>query len=342
MKGSTWKKILVIVGAITTPAFLLILIITAAVATIISGYASGGQSQNQYSGSGTISESVLFYQTNVSKYCNEYGITDYIALVLAVMQQESGGFGNDPMQCSECPLNTEYPNEPNGITNPDYSIEVGTEYLANCLTAAKCKSSIDMQGISLALQGYNFGGGYIKWALEKGGYSEANAAEFSELKVQELGYKSYGDTDYVSHVLRYYVMSSTTSKFITPLLSGTYTISRGYGYDNGKLHKGIDFAAPKYTDIYASADGTVVFAGFGKTGSGYGGYGNVVKIKHDDTYSTLYGHCSSLLVKTGQKVKQGEVIALVGNTGNSKGNHCHFELRVNDVQVNPASYIGVG
>ena len=330
-KGNTWKKVLAIVGAVIAPLFLLLLIIAAAVTAILSGYASGGQSQSQYgSGSSTLSESVLAYQPNVTKYCSQYGITDYITLVLAVMQQESGGSGNDPMQCSESPLNTKYPNKPDGITEPDYSIEVGTEYLANCLKAAKCKSPTDIQGISLALQGYNFGGGYIDWALKKGGYTETNATEFSKLKVQELGYKSYGDTDYVSHVLRYYLLPTTTSEFAAPLLMGTYTISRGYGYDNGN------------TDIYASADGTVVFAGFGKTGSGYGGYGNVVKIKHDDTYSTLYGHCCSLLVKTGQKVKQGEIIALVGSTGDSTGNHCHFELRVNDVQVNPASYIGVG
>lgn len=206
-KGSTWKKVLAIVGAITAPIFLLLLIIAAAVTTILSGYASGGQSQNQYnSGSSTLSENVLAYQPIVTTYCNKYGISDYISLVLAVMQQESGGSGNDPMQCSECPLNTKYLKKPNGITDPDYSIQIGTEYLANCLKAAKCKSPTDIQGISLALQGYNFGGGYISWALKKGGYTEANATEFSKLKVEELGYKSYGDTDYVSHVLRYYLL----------------------------------------------------------------------------------------------------------------------------------------
>lgn len=290
----------------------------------------------------SLKQSVIAYREEVTLCCKKYGISGYEQLVLAVMQQESGGSGGDPMQCSECSYNTKYQHTPNSITDPDYSIEIGVKYLSNCLKAAKCKSPNDMQGISLALQGYNFGNGYIEWALKKGGYSQSNAVEFSQTEAKKLGVSSYGDPEYVNHVLRYYSSSSSSSSgtFIVPLKS--YKISRGYGYDNGKLHKGIDFAAAAGTDIYASADGTVVFAGFGKTGSGYGGYGNVVLIKHNSTYSTLYGHCSKLIVKTGETVRQGEVIALVGSTGDSTGNHCHFEIRVNNVQVDPASYLNIG
>ena len=91
-----------------------------------------------FSPSGTVTA----YDALIAQYCAQYGITQYAALVQAVMQQESGGSGNDPMQCSESSLNTEYPRQPNGITNPQYSIQIGIEYLASCLRAAKCKSPL--------------------------------------------------------------------------------------------------------------------------------------------------------------------------------------------------------
>ena len=108
----------------------------------------------------TVSEQVTAYEGLISQYCSQYGIPQYAPLVMAVMQNESGGTGNDPMQCSESPLNTEYPQRHNGITDPEYSINIGVKYFESCLRAAKCKSPDDVQGISLALQGYNFGNGY--------------------------------------------------------------------------------------------------------------------------------------------------------------------------------------
>jgi hypothetical protein len=103
--------------------------------------------------------------------------------------------GSDPMQSSECPANLKYPQKPGGITDPEYSIKVGIEYFASCLRAAQVKAPDDIAGISLALQGYNFGGGYISWAEERGGYSTQTAVEFSQLKAQLLGWDSYGDVD---------------------------------------------------------------------------------------------------------------------------------------------------
>ncbi len=285
----------------------------------------------------TVSAKVLSYQPLVSRYCAQYGISDYVPLVLAVMQQESGGFGTDPLQCSECPDNLKYPNVPNGITDPEYSVQVGIKYLSGCLRAAGCKSPADMPGISLALQGQNYGNGYIPWAKARGGYSPENAKEFSEIEAASHGWSGYGDPLYVPHVMRYYNAAAGNGTFLPPLRSGTYTISRGWGYDGGEFHKGIDFAAPAGTNIYASAAGTVIYARFGS--APYGGYGNVVVIRHDGKLTTLYGHCSKLLVSAGQTVRQGQLIALVGNTGRSEGNHCHFEIRVNGNKVNPEPYL---
>ena len=152
-----------------------------------------------------VSEEVKAYEPIIQKYATEHGIPDYVLLIEAVMMQESGGRGTDPMQCSECNFNTLYPHTPGAITDPEYSINVGIQNLADCLQIALCESPVDMDAIKLALQGYNYGQGYITWAINKyGEYSKANAIEFSLKTAEQLGWTSYGDMDYVPHVLRYY------------------------------------------------------------------------------------------------------------------------------------------
>ena len=153
-----------------------------------------------------VSTEVEAYEPLIRQYARQYGIEEYVELIKAVMMQESGGQGTDPMQASECGYNTRYPNTPNGITDPEYSIDVGIQNLAACLWEAGVESPVDMNNIKLALQGYNYGNGYISWAKENyGGYTYANAVEFSEMMAERNGWSSYGDKEYVSHVLRYYV-----------------------------------------------------------------------------------------------------------------------------------------
>jgi len=112
-------------------------------------------------------------------------------------------------------------------------------------------------------------------------------------------------------------------------------ISSPYGYRchpiSGiyKLHTGVDIAARTGTPIQAAADGVVMVSGYLRA------YGNTVIIDHGSKVSTLYGHCSALLVRPGQSVKKGETIARVGSTGWSTGPHCHFEKRINGKAVNP-------
>ena len=152
-----------------------------------------------------VSNAVIAYEPIIQQYAREHGIPEYTLLIEAVMMQESGGRGADPMQCSECSFNTLYPHRPGGIPDPEYSINVGIQNLANCLQIAGCESPVDMDAIKLALQGYNYGQGYIIWAMNKyGEYSKANAIEFSLKTAEAYGWDSYGDMDYVSHILRYY------------------------------------------------------------------------------------------------------------------------------------------
>ncbi len=98
-------------------------------------------------------------------------------------------------------------------------------------------------------------------------------------------------------------------------------------------HTGLDISAPYGTKIKAAAAGTVVFSGY------KGAYGNMIAIDHGNGVMTYYGHCSSLKASVGQKVSQGTVIAAVGSTGNSTGNHLHLEIRVNGIAYNPQNYL---
>lgn len=111
-------------------------------------------------------------------------------------------------------------------------------------------------------------------------------------------------------------------------------LTSSYGKRWGTFHHGLDLAAPSGTPIKASDGGTVVFSGWNS-----GGYGNMVKIDHGNGYQTVYAHNSKNAVKVGQKVAQGETIAYVGNTGNSTGNHVHFEILKNGSSKNPSNFL---
>ncbi len=135
----------------------------------------------------------------------------------------------------------------------------------------------------------------------------------------------------------------STGNFAWPV-PGVSRITSGYGSRWGSFHKGIDISSSGCygKPIVAADSGKVIMAGWGNYGTGYGGYGNVVAINHGGGYSTLYGHCSSVAVSTGQVVQKGQVIAYVGNTGDSQGAHCHFEIRVDGVAKNPLNWFSRG
>ena len=124
--------------------------------------------------------------------------------------------------------------------------------------------------------------------------------------------------------------SRTSTK--APLASYVY-ISSYYGIRNGKMHTGVDFAANGGTPIYAWKSGKVTYKGWN------GSYGNFVEIDHGDGTVSRYAHCSKLAVSVGDKVSAGETIGYVGSTGNSRGNHLHFEIKVNGSFVNPLNYL---
>ena len=178
-----------------------VLVVLILIVGIIGGAAFLGNSQS----SEALSAEVLAHTPAIQKYASEFGIPEYVPAIQAIMMQESGGRGTDPMQASECPYNTQYPNTPGAIQDADYSIKVGIQYYEDCVREAGCESPQDMDKLKLSWQGYNYGNGYISWALEKfGGYSEANALQFSQEQAAAHGWSGYGDPEYVPHVMRYY------------------------------------------------------------------------------------------------------------------------------------------
>lgn len=156
----------------------------------------------------------------------------------------------------------------------------------------------------------------------------------------EVGKEDAEDAEYVFDLglVRQMSTSKTAAfKMIMPLKP--IRVSSPFGYrvnpvtGNYGIHGGIDLSANSGTKIKAVLSGKVLKAKYSSD------YGNFVTIDHGDGLVTLYAHCSKLLVKAGEEIKQGDVIALVGSTGRSTGPHLHLEVRINDVRINPGYFL---
>ncbi|MFV8830122.1 lysozyme family protein [Alkalihalobacterium sp. APHAB7] len=288
-------------------------------------------------GGGTVigvSAEVLQYQGLVESLAAEYGVAEYSGVILAMMMQESGGRGNDPMQSSESLCGSI-----GCIQSPEASIEQGVKYFAQTLEKAE-------GDVRLAVQAYNFGLGFIPYALERGGYSKENAIDFSIKQYERVRHTGnyscirpesaatgacYGDISYVDAVFSYYNYEQGTivaggGSFVTPVNGMRMTSDFGYRTHpitgEQRMHNGIDFGCINYvTPINAVTDGHVVFSG------SQGGYGNMVILKHAPDLYTAYAHNSSNTVKTGDQVRAGQQIGVCGSTGASTGPHLHLEFR---------------
>ena len=188
-----------------------------------------------------VSEEVETYTPIIRVYANQYGIGEYVELVKAIMMQESGGRGSDPMQAAEGGFNKKYPHVPNGITDPAYSIECGIQELKYALDKAGCTGPTDLDRIKLALQGYNYGSGYIDWAMERdGGYTKENAIAYSDMMCARPNwhYDRYGDKEYVEHVLRYYQITNTGGSYPANGMQIPHYLQTDYGnipYGGGSI-----------------------------------------------------------------------------------------------------------
>lgn len=147
--------------------------------------------------------------------------------------------------------------------------------------------------------------------------------------------------DYIRQIYQNLTTRQQMFEALPTTLPAEGRLSSGYGHrihpihGVGKMHTGVDIAAPGGTPIYAASDGIVSFSGRRN------GYGNTVELDHGYGYATLYAHASKLVVKSGDTVTRGQLIALVGSTGASTGNHLHFEVLVDSVRVDPMRFLAL-
>ncbi|GEM_PF-6941947 len=241
-----------------------------------------------------------------------------------------------------------------------YYREGGGGDFSGTASGAVCDTGLNLSEkekneLKRVIQGYHFGNEYISEGHE---YNINDAYQYIISK--GLNRKAVGkmyDEKYAEKVMlyvdyafsRYYggngdiagaALPDDYGDIIRPVAKVNVTrISSEFGYrihpisGEYRQHTGIDIAADKGTPIFAARSGTVVFAGYSS------GYGYLIKIDHGSGVQTMYAHCSELLAGTGDVVSQGSIIAKVGSTGNSTGNHLHFEIRVNGTPVDPGKYI---
>nr|WP_144519562.1 bifunctional lytic transglycosylase/C40 family peptidase [Bacillus thuringiensis] len=195
-------------------------------------------------GTANVPPEVSKWEPVVRKYAQEFGVEPYVPLMLALIQQESGGMLVDVMQSAEGAFNTKYPKIPNGIPDPDYSIWCGVQEFKHSIKIANVTSPADINRIKLALQLYNFGPGFLNFINSNGGeYTLELAKNFALKKANgrtECGFRSpfcYGDYSYVEKVLKYYTA-------VTEGGSGSVVLGAGDG-------PGDSIANQKFNEIMA-------------------------------------------------------------------------------------------
>lgn len=325
------KKKLIKWLAIPAAAFLLLFVgvLTMGIVSIVSG----NQAQQEYIANSfkKLSAEVEAYRGLVDEIAIENEIGDYTNHLLCVMQVSTSGVGTDIMNAGSFESNTKYPHEKGMITDPEYSITCGVLEFKALLQLAGVENPTDKEKLQLVYQAYHIDRGYISFTTQ---YTPENAADYCTQN--SLG--DYYNTNFAQQVSFYLASLNGSGDFKYPL-QDYHSISSPFGYRSDpftgeiKFHSGTDFPAPAMTPVLASMDGVVEKADWN------GGYGNCVIIRHNATYQTLYGHNTAFNVSAGQEVRQGDIIAFVGTTGNSTGNHCHFEIRVNGECVDAIPFL---
>ncbi|CAK8583881.1 hypothetical protein BMEGG_06139 [Priestia megaterium] len=322
------------------PTFLtLALILIAIFAAIMAVFSHQQEEQSTNIGGGiggtaAVTQSVLRYEPLVREAAKKYGVEDHVQLLLAKMMQESGGRVPDVLQSSE---SIGLP--PNTITDPAVSIDVGVRYFAKVLKQAG-------GDVKLTLQSYNFGSGFINYCKTRGGYSKQNAVAFSNMMAAKMGWKRYGDVNYVDHVLRYLKGASPSTPVNTGVaMSGgsaavasyylnTFRISTPFapngindGVHGARGHRGIDLAGKTSggamgKPVLSVTDGVVEQVLINNPEAGNG-----VRIRSGNIQYSYIHMQHAPPVKVGQKVKAGDQIGNIGSTGFSTGAHLDFKIR---------------
>ncbi|MCU6603808.1 lysozyme family protein [Peribacillus frigoritolerans] len=287
-------------------------------------------------GGQALSPQVLQYKPLVEKYANKYEVSQHVPLLLAKIQQESGGRLLDVMQSSE---SIGLP--PNSITDPEQSIDVGIRYFASVLKKAK-------NDTKLALQSYNFGSGFIPYAQARGGYSKEVAIEFSNMMAAKMGWARYGDVNYVDNVLRYLSMPASVGPILDNGNVASYYLNNfristrftpfGNVYDTihaGGVHNGIDLARKGSKSVLGMPVKSLSNGVVEQVLINHPQAGNGVRIK-DGFLQYSYIHMQNPpTVKVGDKIQMSQAIGKVGNSGFSTGPHLDLKIKLRGEYIDP-------
>ncbi|AKO91902.1 hypothetical protein BEH_07180 [Priestia filamentosa] len=289
-----------------------------------SSYSGGSGGGRAYTGQ---------YASSINKYAAKYNVDPF--LIAAIIKTESNFNPNARSGAGAVGLMQLMPATARelGVTNrsnPDQSIMGGTKYIAQMLQRVG-------GDITKALYSYNGGPGYRR---NSSGTPLAKETRNYAGKVLNA-YQQLSGSSFSSSVGS--AVGASAGQAITKTLAGwSGQITSTYGMRNGKMHHGIDVAGATGTPLDSNISGKVVYAGWGKSGSGYGSYGNVVAISDSQGNVHLYAHLDKSQVKTGDYVSAGQRIGTIGNTGASRGSHLHYEVRRNGQLYNtfdPMSYV---
>lgn len=323
--------------AILSPTLVLIGIMSflIIVAAMLSAIVAAVTSSSTDSVSPIFSPAVQRYRSVVGAECLDSGIPEWSINVLAIMEILTKGEGKDPMKAQGKEFNesnsVEYGNQ---ILIPEYSIYVGVKEIAWLINKIGIESPRDDdKKLLLLYQSYYGTRALIDTVKKNGGIDQYDMSGW------EFAHKVH---DFVT---RANMFTNVNGQLLWPCPSSTYITSH-YGGRNAPVagastnHKGIDIGASGGADIIAAASGNVTTVAYNSA------RGNYIIIDHGtstngDNIKTLYQHCSKIYAVQGQMVQQEEVIAAVGSTGYSSGNHLHFEVLINGINVDPEDYIGV-
>lgn len=279
---------------------------------------------------------VQMYKNIVEDKTAKYQISEYSNIVLALLCRSSDGSSYDVMASSLFEYNTKYDKKENAIEDPTFSIDCGVQEFKYLLSSVGVKDSSDTENLKIVFQAYHVGREFVSFIKNKGGiYTGVLAEEY--IKQKQLTNKKPLFADDVYNL--YSRLVAVQAEFLCPVSPLTITSPFGTRTDPfppyaEQHHCGLDINGIEGQSIYASADGEVIEAVFSSDG-----YGNKIVIKHSKDYSTLYAHCSKFYVSVGDKVKKGDVIAEVGNTGKSTGSHLHFEIIFQNNCIDPLPLI---
>jgi len=311
---------------------------------------AGGMTDSEEVEGVGLSDAVLAFRPLVDELAAEHGVSAYVWHLLAIIQVESGGLGLDIMGQAAFM---------SGDVMPEGSIRTGVMRFANLREQGR-QLGVD---IGTVVQAFDFGITFLSYVQRGSGvftlelamsYARARSGgdrvddRHPLVVVTNGGWRyDFGNMFYAMHVSRYLTSAAprgggsgaSTGQFLWPT-PGFYRVTSGFGWrihpitGDRRHHNGIDIAGAGIngSNIIASDGGVIVVAGW------LGSFGNYIRIDHGNGYMTSYAHNSANLVRVGDRVRQGQVIGRVGSTGGSTGPHLHFEIRRNNVRVDPMQY----